>query len=106
MNCGHASEVNSAGTRCSAFAMMGAAANLTGISNSERGGSGSVCSSSLETLDFFVLVHDRKKTIRTKKSRYFNGYFIIIITNEYNIPHDKVEVFHDLFGSVKMGDIP
>jgi hypothetical protein len=79
--------------------MMGAAANLTGISNSERGSSGSVCSSSFEAAVFFVLLQERKKVIRRKQGRYFNGYLIIAITNEYNIPHDKVEVFYLLFCS-------
>src|SRR5258708_37491126 len=93
MNCGQAPEVNSAGTRCSAFAMSGAAANLTGIANSERGSSGSVCRSSIEAAVFLALVQERNKFITRKQGRYFNGYFIIMITNEYNIPHGKPKVF-------------
>ena len=100
MNCGQASEVNSAGTRRSAFAMIGAAASLIGISNSERGSSGSVCCSSFPAAVFFVLVQARNKTNTSKQGRYFNGYFIFNITNEYNIPHDKVEVFCPLFRSL------
>jgi hypothetical protein len=106
MYCGQASEVNSAGTRCSAFARMGAAANLTGISNSESGSSGSACCSSPEAAIFFVLLQERKKTIRKKQGRYFNGYLIVTITNEYNIPHDKVEVFYPLFCSAPEEELP
>ena len=104
MNCGQASDVNSAGTRCSAFAMIGAAANLTGISNSESGSSGSVCCSSFEAAVFLALVQERHKVITRKQGRYFNGNFIIIITNEFNIPHGKPEVFHALFCSVMTDD--
>ena len=93
MNCGQASEVNSAGTRCSAFAMTGAAAKLMGISNSERGSSGSVSCSSFEAAVFFALVQEKQRAISRKQGRYFNGYLINNITNENNIPHGKTEVF-------------
>jgi hypothetical protein len=104
MNCGQASEVNSAGTRCSALAMMGEAASLMGISNSERGSSGSVCCSSFEAAVFLELIQERSKAITRKQSRYFNGYLIILITNEYNIPRGKVKVFHVIFCALKVGD--
>jgi hypothetical protein len=104
MNCGHALEVNSAGTRCSAFAIIGAAASLTGISNSERGNSGSVCCSSIAAAVFLALVQEKSKVITRRQGMYFNGYFIIIITNEYKIPHGKLEVFHNLFYSLIAGE--
>ena len=97
MNCGHASDVNSAGTRCSAFSKMGLAAILTGISNSERGSSGSVCCSSFDVAVFFVLLQDSNNISTKKRGRYFSGYPIIDITNENNIPRGKMEVFHCLF---------
>jgi hypothetical protein len=92
MNCGHESEVNSDGTKCSTLARMGAAANLTGMSNSEIGRSGSVCCSSFEDTDFLELEQERNKVIPNRRSRFFNGY-LIIIKNEYNIPPSMVEVF-------------
>ena len=97
MNCGQASDVNSAGTRCSAFSRIGAAASLIGISSSDSGSSGSVCCSSLEAAIFLVLLQDSNHIITRMQARYFNGYFIIVITNENNIPHDKMKVFHTLF---------
>ena len=71
MNCGQASDVNSNGTNFSAFARIGEAAILTGISSSESGSSGRVCNSSLEELVFFALEQARKKIIPSKQGRYF-----------------------------------
>ena len=81
MKSGHASEVNSAGTSFSAFAITGAAAILIGISNSEKGSSGSVCRSSLEEATFLEDEQDRKKIRNDKYTRCFNGFVFILKTN-------------------------
>ena len=83
MNCGQASEVNSAGTSFSAFARIGEAAIFMGMSNSDNGSSGNVCCSSFTALIFLELPQDIKKTIPNKKFRYFMGY--LFMQREYNI---------------------
>jgi hypothetical protein len=76
MNSGQASDVNSEGISFSAFARIGAAANFTGISNSERGNSGRICFTSLEEAVFLELEQATKNNDRTIKTRCFNGYFL------------------------------
>ena len=77
MKSGHESDVNSAGTRFSAFARIGAAAILIGKSISEKGSSGRVCCPSLETVVFLEEEQARKNTNKGRQKRSFNGYVFI-----------------------------
>jgi len=73
MKSGHASDVNSDGTNCSAFAKMGAAAIFSGMSNSENGSSGRDCSS-LEDMFFFEEVQATNKINKKGKTSCFIGF--------------------------------